>query len=357
MKPTIRESLQRVTKEIEANLDCDPFAILNEYELQALLHHGLLAQFPQTPELTLAADVINPRLNTPYTSRRVYRELKISPGKTGKGADLVVLTNGPQVLHAKENKAPSIFARPYSAIIEVKMDMSRENILNGVQSRPKISQVLKDLEKWSSYEDETEILSVVYTDRPESYEFDDRIHTISRSLKSLQEKPQLPSISSVQAAVAAYPEVLRILRSDFIEQPYWFLREKDFETALFFGVRDRIAKRDIAMNPVRTQFSSPHEDILGNRRRHDFVIRDDSSDGLALEIELKTSHSMHHNWFRKADVISEFDKMQQLRNAGKLDRAIFTLFRIGAERWREDADKLQQQFSMVEIDYICSEDQ
>ena len=354
-KTSIRDQLLSVAYEIERMLERDPLAIINESELQALLHDRLLAACPETPNLRLASDVINPRRNASYTCRRVYRELKTSPGRTGKETDLVVLTEGTQTLHAKKNGAPSMFGRPYAAIIEVKVDASTDDIMHGTRSRTRNRAVVKDLGKWDSIDDGTEIFSVVYTDRPDLYGFDDRIVFIKRPSLAVGAVDKLPSDSSVGTAAHAYPEVLKALRSQFVEQPYWFLREKDFETALFTGLRQSILPRNSGFDPVRTQLQSPNVEVLGKRRRHDLVIAHTIPGRLVLELELKTSHSMHHNWFRKGDVVSEFDAMQRLRVAGLLDHAVFTLFRIGSRRWQEDADALARRFPLVEIDYICSE--
>ena len=53
------------------------------------------------------------------------------------------------------------------------------------------------------------------------------------------------------------------------------------------------------LHPVRSQSISEHSEKLSRRRRHDFVVLAAEPGVLALEVELKTSHSFNHNWFRK----------------------------------------------------------
>lgn len=350
-----RKILQKVVRDLESHLEANPLAILNESEFQALLHHFLLEAMPQRPRLALAPEVINPRKGASYTCRRVYRELKTKPGRNGKEVDLIVLRNAPQKLIAKKNGAPSMFARPYEAIIETKVDATNEDILSGRNSRSRLRDLQKDLDKWSIGDDAENIVGIVYTDNPRLYADDERVITIRRpSWESPGREPKVAR-SDVQKGVQAYKTALADLSKKFEEQPYWYLREKDFETALFVTMRQAISTPKGEMSPVRSQWLSKHSHVLGKRRRHDVVILDHEATHLALELELKTSHSMNHNWFRKPDVKSEFESMQILRDAGLLDRAVFVMFRIGKMRWKLDADSLTTRFPTVEIDYRCTE--
>lgn len=354
MPPFVDEFID-VIKRVEKNLSNNPFDILNESELQAVLQHALLQAFPQKLPLTLAHGVIERRSGGDFTCRQIYREAKVKAGQSGREPDMIVLKNRPQVLLPKKNGAPSRFETPYQAIIETKVDATFRQILSGHHGKALSPKVTRgDLEKWNVGEDAEKVLCVVYTAHPEWYADRKNIFTIRRPLCN-PDQAITPLMASVEASGRSYDNALKKLHEEFKREPYWFLREKDFETALFIAMRQANDTPPGELNPVRTQWWSEHESVLNRRRRHDLVVLSETKGYLTLELELKTSHSDSHNWFTRKVVKNEFDAMQILLSKGLLDRAVFLLFRFGPVRWQSDADALCAKYPSVEFDYRCSE--
>jgi hypothetical protein len=91
------EILSMACRAIEQELLVDPTLILNEAELQAALQLKLLDLLPQVVPATLAPGTLARPHHPPLTVPRVFRELKLGEGRNAIEADLVVLTDGPQV--------------------------------------------------------------------------------------------------------------------------------------------------------------------------------------------------------------------------------------------------------------------
>lgn len=352
--PAIENVVRLAASDIEASLFDRPFDVLNEAELQAFLHSHLLAALPEEPELILADDVVNRRPGSKYRCRRVYREAKVRPGQAGLEPDLVILEDRPQLILPKQNRAPSRFRTPYEAIIETKMDASPEDVLQGRQGRVIKPSVLKaDAGKWACPEEARSIINVIYTARPDDYPEDERTIIIKRTLAKAE--PIQPSRHARLLALELYERAVQELYMSFREEPYRYLREKDFETALFVYMRQALRVARDALHPVRAQYCVDWRDVLGRSRRHDLVVLGDQSETLALEVELKTSHSDRHNWFRTRDLQKEFEAIHILCERGHLERGVFLLFRYGELRWQEDAKAASEQFPRVELDYRCAE--
>jgi hypothetical protein len=350
----LRQALNAALKELGELIARDPWSILNESELQALLQFSLLKALPQRPLLSLGSGLLNRRATTSYSSRRVYRELKVSSGRASLEADLVILHDAPQLLQPKANGAPSRFRVPYAAIVETKIDATPAEILAGSAGRRLSPDVLsRDLAKWPIGEIADEVWSLVYTAHPEWYAGIKGVITVRRPQKTIREP--LPNRDASFAAAHAFDQAVKELHLQHRAEPFWFLREKDFETELFIALRRAVGREGHGLNPVRTQWFSTHSQLLARRRRHDLVVLADQPGKLLLELELKTSHSDTHNWFRKSDVAAEYAAMQMLKRSGHLERAVFTLFRYGAERWMEDAKALSLLHPEVELSYWCTE--
>jgi hypothetical protein len=347
-------ALMTAAEDVEAALLADPTAILNESELQAFLQHSLNRILATTPKLTLESDVINRRLGETFTCRRVYRELKATSGRGSFEADLVVLGEGTQTICAKQNGAPARFRPPYAMIIETKIDASPKMILAGRPGRKiAASTLLTDVEKWSGTDASYDVYSVVLTAVPEWYSDLPNVIAIKRPI--CQCPPRNCNEADSMAAASNYEKAISQVHELYKKEPFWFIREKDFETELFWSLRTVAGLSPEFLNPVRTQCFSAHPELLGKRRRHDLVVLGSDARRLSLEIELKTSHSDTHNWFRKCEVKGEYNSMHSLREAGLLDRALFTLFRYGSPKWLDDAASLSAEFPTVELDYRCSE--
>ncbi len=350
----IVDLIRQVATKLEEELAACPFDVLNESELQALLQTRLLEALPQEPQLTLAEGVIDRRANASYKCRRVYREAKIRPGQSGREPDLIILQDRPQVILPKQNRAPSRFLPPYDAIIETKMDASPKDVLNGRAGRLLKPEVLvADAVKWKRPEEALAVINLIYTARSHEYPSNDNTIFIKRSLTKHDPRPV--SSENRQMAVDSYTLALENLYRAFKEQPFRFLREKDFETALFSAMRDAVVVKHDEVHPVRTQYYKDWRYVLNRTRRHDLVVLGARDDNLALEIELKTSHSDQHNWFRTLDLYKEFEAIQNLSDRGNLERGVFLLFRYGAKRWHEDAQSMCQKFPRVVLDYKCAE--
>ncbi len=350
--------LELVVRRIEELLAVDPLAIINESELQAMLHLELCRALPEPCPLELEGGVINRRPGDKLTARRAYRELKTTSGRASREVDILLLGESLQFIQAKANGAPARFRPPYAAVIETKMDASPEDCLAGLGGR-KLSRrsLAKDLSKWEDNELKAPIYSVVLTARPDWYDDIPHVLTISRPLMRHRGKARpVPAMAAVAAARDACEAALDHCLEQYRLNPLWFLREKDFETEVLAFLRDVAgAAGSSDLNPVRTQWWSQYSDELGRRRRHDVVVLAADGKSLALELELKTSHSDSHNWFRKREVRNEYSAMQRLMDAGLIERGIFVLFRYGTEKWISDALALGREHPSVELRYLCSE--
>ncbi len=350
----IPDLVRRVALKLEKELATRPFDVLNESELQALLQVRLLKALPQEPNLCLAKGVVDRRPSARYKCRRVYREAKVQPGQSGREPDLVILQDRPQVILPKQNGAPSRFQTPYDAIIETKMDASPTDILSGLPGRLLKHEVLKsDVAKWKEPEEALSVMNVVYTARPDDYQRSDNTNVIKRALASQPPRAVSPEVR--KNAVIAYGNSLELLFQAFKEQPYRFLREKDFETALFAAMRDAVTVKPDEFHPVRTQYWMDWRNVIQRRRRHDLVVLGECDDQLALEIELKTSHSDQHNWFRTSALKKEFEAIHMLSEHGHLGKGVFLLFRYGSARWQNDAAAACAKYPRVNLDYRCAE--
>jgi hypothetical protein len=234
------------------------------------------------------------------------------------------------------------------------MDASSAQVLAGHPGRVLSTQLIDiDLAKWRVPDEAHTALSVVYTSNPEWYAGRPEIIAVRRHLAVAT--PKLPTQAAVEKACQTFGEAVLSIHSDFRADPFRFLQEKDFETELFMKMR---AGTDVASNvihPVRCQWWSENSAALGRNRRHDLVVLGSIARELALEVELKTSHSDRHNWYRTSALASEFHAMQVLKDSGSLARAVFLMFRFGPDRWRDDASALCVRFPAVEFDCRCSE--
>ena len=158
---------------------------------------------------------------------------------------------------------------------------------------------------------------------------------------------------------AAMEEVAEEFRS----YPVGCLREKDFESRLFGKLRARSFPRVpfwlssgscVSIDPVRSQWSGEWAQSLGRGRRHDLVVLAPSGRSLLAELELKTSHSDSHNWFRKKDIEGEVQAISHLIATGGLARGRFIMFRYGSPKWEADAAALFSRHPLVEFQYVCA---
>ena len=158
-------------------------------------------------------------------------------------------------------------------------------------------------------------------------------------------------------------QALDDVAKEYRNHPVGCLREKDFESRLFGILRDAKFPRVpfwlpdgscVSIDPVRAQWSGEWANSLGRGRRHDLVVLHPSGRALLAELELKTSHSDSHNWFRKRDVEAELQAMHHLVEVGMLRRGRFVMFRYGSAKWEADAKALFKRYPHVEFSYICA---
>lgn len=200
--------LQLVVRRIEEILAVDPLAIVNESELQAMLHLELCRELPDPCPLELENGVIDRRPGDKVTARRAYRELKTTGGRASREVDILLLGESLQCIQAKANGAPARFRPPYAALIETKMDASPEDCLTGQEGR-KLSRDLldKDLSKWEANEFKAPIYSVVFTARPDWYDDMPHVLTISRPLirhrGMARPVPAMPAVAAARDACEA----------------------------------------------------------------------------------------------------------------------------------------------------------
>ncbi len=353
--PDTTARIGHAAKRLEVQLGKNPFHVVNEAEFQAMLHAELLQEFPEEVALSLAPGVIDRRPGQPLKGRRVYREAKIRPGQAGQEPDLIILHDAAQTILPKENHAPSRFVCPYAAIIETKIDATPADILSGKPGRSLAASVIdSDLRKWLVPSETGLVLSIIYTANPDWYAGWPNVVTVRRVIAPAPAR--LPSAATIKAATGAVGRGIDTIHAAFRAKPFRYLREKDFEAELFNVLRAASAVSPDELHPVRSQWMSAHSETLGRRRKHDLVVLGAVPGALDLEVELKTSHSDQHNWFRNKELVREFGAMQTLREAGVLDRALFLMFRFGPLKWQGDAASLCATYPAVEFDYRCSED-
>lgn len=347
---------------VEDALARDPTAALNECELQALLQVELLRLLPDRVEASLSDEVLprahHPRLTVP----RVFRELKPDGGRGGKEVDLAILQDRPQIVRGKLNGAPAKFDPPYAVIIETKIDASAVAALSGRSTRARSGALATDLGKWRSYVEQgwvENVVSVILTAQPEAYSGLPDVITIRRAQPAQCDPFQGGDFDP-------WPQIDRALNDvaeEYRSHPVGCLREKDFESRLFGELREAHFPRVpfwlpdgscVGIDPVRAQWSGEWSHSLGRGRRHDLVVLSPSGRSLLAELELKTSHSDSHNWFRKREVEGELQAMQHLIDQGRLERGRFVMFRYGKALWEHDAKALFARFPRVEFEYVCA---
>ncbi len=229
------------------------------------------------------------------------------------------------------------------------MDASPTQVLSGHRGRALSADLIEgDLAKWRVPEEADATFSIIYTSNPEWYAGWPQVITVRRTLaKAPAELPKPPAVS---AACLALSDAIRSTHIDFQAHPFSFLREKDFETEIFMKLRRRVEVSPNEIHPVRSQWWLENSAVLGRKRRHDLVVLGSKAGALALEVELKTSHSDRHNWYRTTAEAGEFSAMQVLKDSGFLARAVFLMFRFGPDRWQDDAMALCAKFPAVEFD-------
>lgn len=356
--PVVREACAAV----EAVLADDPTAALNESELQALLQIELLRLLPDRVPASLSTEVLSRPHHPVLTVPRVYRELKPDGGRGGKEVDLAILQDRPQMVRGKLNGAPAKFEPPYACIIETKIDASAVAALTGRSTRARSSALATDLGKWQTHIGQglvENIVSVIMTAQPEAYAGLPDVITIRRSAPAFCDAFQ-------SGGVDPWPmidEALQEVAEEYRGHPVGCLREKDFESRLFGKLRAARLPRVpfwlpdgtcVSIDPVRAQWSGEWSHSLGRGRRHDIVVLHPSGRSLVAELELKTSHSDSHNWFRKREVEAELQAMQHLIEEGRLERGRFIMFRYGNPLWEADATALFHRYPRVEFEYLCA---
>jgi hypothetical protein len=355
--------------QIEADLAKDPSQILNESELQALLQIKLLQLFPERLPARLAAGTIRHGHHPELLVPRVFRELKLDAGRASTEADIVVLTDKPQVVVPKANGAPKGFRGPFAAIIETKIDTPLDKLISGLAGPSAIAKAHADLAKWSARKEAGDVelvISVVLTPQPERYRDQSDIITIRHDPAGFQDVSE-PSLAAADQtrdlAIKATRAANLILHASHREYPLGLIREKDFESRILEDLRANCEwkstlttsnGRTIQISPVRAQWTGPWASLIGMRRRHDVVVLRPDGLGLHTEIELKTSHSDSHNWFRKSEVADEMAAIQTLIQKGALDYGTFALYRYGKPMWHSDAQQLAKRFPAVDLQYLCS---
>jgi len=347
----------------------DPTLILNESELQAALQLKLLNLLPHVVPASLAPGTLARAHHPQLTLPRVFRELKLDAGRAAIEADLVVLTKGPQVVLPKENGGPKAFQAPLDAVIETKIDTSRETFMLGGAGGSVLPSVINDLARWRVAIEDGRLrhaFAVILTPRPERYINVAGVLTIRQSYERLVDwRPGMGSDARSTGDIAkrGAESAIGEVHHQYRLQPIGMLREKDFESRIMGILRaacgwssvHRLSNgRHVAINPVRAQWSGGWASILGMRRRHDLAILRPDGVGLHVEIELKTSHSDSHNWFRKLDVEKEMSSMSRLISASALDYGCFVMFRYGNAKWSADAEILSARHPGVAFKYLCS---
>ena len=361
--------LKLACSEIEKELAADPTLILNESELQAILQLKLLQLLPEQLPATLASGTLkrghHPELFVP----RVFRELKLDAGRAAVEADIVVLTNSAQRVVPKANGAPKGFRGPFAAIIETKIDTPMAQLLAGAAGPSALKAVQADFKKWETHLGTGLIpfmFSVILTPRPERYANQSNILAIRHCADGVKDwqsvSPELNAQNRNVAKNAATAATL-ILHAHHKQFPLSLLREKDFETRLLADLRQACTWRSalrmpngriVQASPVRSQWTGSWADLLGMRRRHDIVVLRADGLGLHTELELKTSHSDSHNWFRKAEVEGEMRAIQTLIQRGALDHGAFVMYRYGKAMWSADANALASRYKSVDFQYFCA---
>jgi hypothetical protein len=232
-----------------------------------------------------------------------------------------------------------------------------------------LPEVLGDLDRWATAIEGDRVrqaFAVVLTPRQELYRDAPGVLTIHHSRERLADWRSAGSSDSVatgSVAKRAAENAMTMLHDLHCRQPIGMLREKDFESRIMGILRaacrwssvHRLPNgREVAINPVRAQWHGGWASILGMRRRHDLAVLRPDGAGLHVELELKTSHSNSHNWFRKADVEKEMMSISQLIEAGTLDYGCFAMFRYGHAMWQEDAKALSARHPKVDLRYFCA---
>lgn len=347
---------------VEDALARDPTAALNECELQALLQVELLRLLPDRVEASLSNEVLSRPHHPVLTVPRVFRELKPEGGRGGREVDLAILQNRPQMVRGKLNGAPAKFEPPYAVIIETKIDASAFAMLTGRTARSRGNALLSDVDKWRPYVEQGRaeaVASVIMTAQPEVYSGFPDVITIRRT-------PPARCDAFQGSDFDPWPQIdqaLNDVAEEYRSHPVGCLREKDFESRLFSKLREANFPRVplwlpdrscVAIDPVRAQWSGEWSHSLGRGRRHDLVVLAPTGRSLLAELELKTSHSDSHNWFRKREVEGELQAMQHLIDEGRLGRGRLVMFRYGKALWENDAKALFARFPQVEFQYVCT---
>lgn len=355
-------ALREACSAVADMLQADPTAALNESELQALLQIALLDRLPDRVEASLSLEVLARSHHPSLTVPRVYRELKPDGGRGGMEVDLAVLQDRHQIVRGKGNGAPAKFEPPYSLIIETKIDASALNFAMGRTVRTRAAALAEDLNKWHNYVANgmvDGVVSVVMTAQPEAYEALPNVIAINRPLPPRCE----PFEHDVIDPWPLIDRALRDVAEEYRRHPVGLLREKDFESRLFGILRSAHLPRApfwlpdgtcVSIDPVRAQWSGQWANSLGRGRRHDLIVLHPSGRSLLAEVELKTSHSDSHNWFRKREVEAEIQAMHHLVEVGKLHRGRFVMFRYGTAKWEADAEVLFTRYPNVEFSYVCA---
>lgn len=361
--------LRNVCKSIESDLAEDPTLIVNEAELQAMIQIELLKTLNEMVETKLLQGTLrrshHPILKVP----RVYRELKPQGSRSGKEADILILKNETQYIEPKENGAPARFKGPFAAIVETKIDTDWDRLCTGRYGAPKASALNNDLEKWQQYEIEgrvDEVFCIVLTPRPEIYDGMESVITIRHSPDNLIDWDE-GDVVNCQSKDAWQTSQNALLETYvfYSAHPVGMLREKDFETRIFNYIRENFQGRSklrlsngriISMNSVRTQFVGEWSKTINKKRRHDIIIMRPNGEGAIVELELKTSHSDSHNWYRKAEVAEEYNNISSLIGNGSLDFGAFVMFRYGKafQGWEVDRIALEKKFPKVQSYYFCA---
>ena len=347
-KNTLIISINQLMKDISQ----DRYIILNESELQSRIFNYLTEYSDNDINYTVPRSVTFPDEHRSGVMRqRAYREIVLNPklGRISPRPDIVIYTGDSIIAVSKENGAISSWESEEKIIVETKFNVGNMSLL-------------RDENKYAE-EYRLNLFTVGYDSMGSN------IKCVSDNRYLIGGLGEIGDGREWEFNNGLIGDSIHEVWLDFQKCPAKYLREKDFESRLTNKIENRIGFKGCKIvndgkvvgftTSVRNQISTS---VFG-KRRHDILIVEslclpkrigkvqDVVNPL-LEIEIKTSHSNSHNWFRGRldDELSKMCEFNQLTGC----RPIFLLFRFGKPIFVNDYKAMTKKYPLIDFMYLCS---
>ncbi len=342
----------RIIKQVNEKMIIDKYCILNESELQSRIYLALNEKYNETIQINVPNNVIFPDdKRKSLINNRVFREMLLNPklGRNSPKPDILIFKPEQLTGVPKENKAISSWTGTYERIVETKFNANKKRSVDDIKKYP---ESLHDI-----------IYCINFNHNLKGINISDNYIEFggNGNINNNYENRDISETDVIDCILKVH--------NKHIMQTGSMIREKDFESWISYELELKFGNNGCIIyngnnvigytTAIRNQISSS----IFKTRRHDILIvnsiefpskygKTQNVLSSSFEIEIKTSHSDTHNWFR-GRITDELNKMRIYKNiTGGIP--IFVLFRFGSPIFVDDYYETVNQFPEIKFLYLCS---